>query len=131
MYIPQPVKINLKDGVVETAGGIRKITVVFMELLDVEIAVSDDKDTLDQACFHRCLCDPCFWFCCSCSDLSFENTGSPLDSFVCARARYLELAPTMRHTYHASISLSPVKSALLHSAMTQTVGLDRFGCGDR
>lgn len=48
MYIPQPVKINLKDGVVETAGGIRKITVVFMELLDVEIAVSDDKDTLDQ-----------------------------------------------------------------------------------
>lgn len=52
MYIPQPVKIKLKDGVVETAGGIRKITVVFMELLDVEIAVSDDKDTLDQACFH-------------------------------------------------------------------------------
>eukprot|EP00903_Cladosiphon_okamuranus_P014404 g13372.t1 len=51
MYIPQPVKINLKDGVVETAGGIRKITVVFMELLDVEIAVSDDKDTLDQAWF--------------------------------------------------------------------------------
>lgn len=48
MYIPQPVKINLKDGVVETAGGIRKITVVFMELLDLEIAVSDDKDTLDQ-----------------------------------------------------------------------------------
>lgn len=50
MYIPQPVKIKLKDGVVETAGGIRKITVVFMELLDVEIPVSDDKDTLDQAC---------------------------------------------------------------------------------
>lgn len=48
MYIPQPVKIKLKDGVVETAGGIRKITVVFMELLDVEIAVSDDKDTLEQ-----------------------------------------------------------------------------------
>ncbi|CAM9600232.1 unnamed protein product [Ectocarpus sp. 6 AP-2014] len=48
MYIPQPVKVNLKDGVVETAGGIRKITVVFMELLDLEIAVSDDKDTLDQ-----------------------------------------------------------------------------------
>lgn len=48
MYIPQPVKINLKDGVVETAGGIRKITVVFMELLDLEIAVSDDKDTLSQ-----------------------------------------------------------------------------------
>lgn len=48
MYIPQPVKIKLKDGVVETAGGIRKITVVFMELLDVEIPVSDDKDTLDQ-----------------------------------------------------------------------------------
>eukprot|EP00752_Nemacystus_decipiens_P009643 g8614.t1 len=49
MYIPQPVKIKLKDGVVETAGGIRKITVVFMELLDVDIAVSDDKDTLQQA----------------------------------------------------------------------------------
>ena len=48
MYIPQPVKIKLKDGVVETAGGIRKITVVFMELLDVEIAVSDDKNALDH-----------------------------------------------------------------------------------
>lgn len=51
MYIPQPVKIKLDDGVVETAGGIRKITVVFMELLDVEIAVSDDKDSLDQVWF--------------------------------------------------------------------------------
>ncbi|CAM9438002.1 unnamed protein product, partial [Scytosiphon promiscuus] len=48
MYIPQPVKINLKDGVIETAGGIRKITVLFMELLDLEIAVSDEEDTLNQ-----------------------------------------------------------------------------------
>ena len=48
MYIPQPVKVNLREGVVETAGGIRKMTVVFMELLDVEIAVSDDKDTLHE-----------------------------------------------------------------------------------
>lgn len=48
MYIPQPVKVNLREGVVETAGGIRKMTVVFMELLDVDIAVSDDKDTLHE-----------------------------------------------------------------------------------
>lgn len=48
MYIPQPVTVNLREGVVETAGGIRKMTVVFMELLDVDIAVSDDKDTLHE-----------------------------------------------------------------------------------
>ena len=61
MYIPQPVKVNLREGIVETAGGIRKMTVVFMELLDVEIAVSEDKDTLHEVrpssrtgvfCFH-------------------------------------------------------------------------------
>lgn len=48
MYVPQPVKINLKEGVVETVGGLRKMTVVFMELLDLEILVSDDKDALAE-----------------------------------------------------------------------------------
>lgn len=48
MYIPQPVKVNLDEGIVETDGGLRKMTVVFMELLDVEIEVSADKDALDE-----------------------------------------------------------------------------------
>lgn len=48
MYIPQPVKINLKEGIIEKTGGLRKMTVVFMELLDVEVCVSEDKNTLDQ-----------------------------------------------------------------------------------
>lgn len=48
MYIPRPVKVNLKEGIVETAGGLRKMTVVFMELLDVEVMVSEDKDVLHE-----------------------------------------------------------------------------------
>lgn len=48
MYIPQPVKVKLNEGIVETEGGIRKMTVVFMELLDLEVEVSEDKATLDQ-----------------------------------------------------------------------------------
>lgn len=48
MYIPQPVKAKLNEGIVETGGGLRKMTVVFIELLDVDIDVSEDKDTLDQ-----------------------------------------------------------------------------------
>lgn len=59
MYIPQPVKVNLREGVVETAGGIRKMTVVFMELLDVDIAVSDNKDTLHEVGSWRPVRVPC------------------------------------------------------------------------
>lgn len=52
MYIPQPVKVKLNEGIVETGGGIRKMTVVFMELLDLEVEVSENKATLDQVRGH-------------------------------------------------------------------------------
>lgn len=48
MYIPQPVKAKLNEGIVESGGGLRKMTVVFMELLDVDIEVTEDSDALDQ-----------------------------------------------------------------------------------
>lgn len=53
MYIPQPVKLNLKDGIIETVGGLRKMTVVFMELLDIDVTVSNDKYALDEVCKMR------------------------------------------------------------------------------
>lgn len=53
MYIPQPVKVNLQEGMIEKHGGLRKMTVVFMELLDLTIAVSDDKDALYEVCVYE------------------------------------------------------------------------------